>query len=138
MDNQNKMIDSTKINLEIAYYIKESWIEKEYFPRKVSEREIILPIKNRERYKPAPWVKKYSFIDYLKVSIDGKVMIDKTPIKESTTYINPIFDTSYLKNKPLIDKISDETTHKNNKYSPKTRTLINKNYIEPSRRAVSN
>lgn len=138
MDNQNNMINSPKINLEIAHYIEETWMEIEYFPRKISEREIVLPIKNRENYKPTPWVKKYKFIDYLKINIDGKVIIDKTPINETITYINPIFDTSHLKNKLLLDKTSYETNHKNNQYSSKTRTLTNKNYIESSRRAVSN
>lgn len=126
MDNQNNMINFPKINLEIAHYVKETWMEIEYFPRKITEREIILPIKNRESYKPTLRVKKYSFIDYLKVSIDGKAMIDKTPINETITYTNPIFDTSHLKSSTLINKPNYEMNHKDWLYKPKTKGFSKK------------
>lgn len=119
MDNQTDMISSIKIKLEIAHYIKETWIQVEYSPKKITEREIILSIKDIESYTPSPWVKNYKFIDYLRISINGKVITEKTPMNESITYTNPTFDTSYL-----------DINKTNNQHNFKTRTLtLNQKYM---------
>lgn len=127
MDNQSDMIEEHKVDLEIVHYIRITLMEREYFSEKLKEREIVLPIKNRESYIPTLQVKEYSFVDYLKISIDGKVIVDKTPLNESITYINPIFNDLYLSSNSLIDKKNFETKGRELPYKSNIRTLNRKN-----------
>lgn len=138
MDDQIKILNQPKINLEIVHFIKITLIEINYLNKKEKEIEVIFPIKNKEKYIPTPLVKNYKFIDYLKININGKEIIDKTPINETITYTNPIFDTSHLKNKPLIDKSIFETISEGELHKSNIKTLTKKKYIKPTKESSYN
>lgn len=127
MDNQNKMIKENKIELEIIHYVKEIWIEIDYLSKQIIKKEVLLPITKREEYFPLQGVKKYSFIDCIKITSNNKITIDKTPLAETNTYINHAFKLSYSKKSITEDNLN----YKNNKILSKKKALasINRNKV---------
>lgn len=121
MAEQPKGLEESKIKINLAHYVKEIWIEVDYSTKTITEREITLPIKNREDYNPGPWVKKYNFVDFLTININGKIVIDKTPLNETSLYLGKTIDSSYPNFQPLTNNAESIT--------PKTNTNISKRKI---------
>ena len=124
MDDQHKMIFGETIDINLVHYVKEIWIEFNYSTKEITEREVILSIKNREEYTPDSWVKQYKFVDFLKININGNIKIYETPINETEIYFNKeTYSDQEIKS---IDK--KELISKNNSNQIKT-NYLNKEII---------
>ena len=89
MDNQyDDMVRENKIQLNLVHCVKETWTEYDYETNKITEREIIFSIKDRENYIPAIWVKQYRFIDFLEVDMEGVFQFFEIPTTESKIFLN--------------------------------------------------
>lgn len=105
-------LDPVDNNVELISYVQELWTEYNDKEKKIKERQITFPIKNRKDYKPAEWVKEYSFFDTVKITNkNGKVIIlTDEQLNISPTYQNekhdPLYyldeETKRILNSPMI------------------------------------